>query len=213
MLIPSDHARRVLVNAGLPAEKAVVSPHFLPHSLAAVAARHTDGRGPYAFVGRLTAEKGLEALLAHWPADRELVVVGDGDERARLEGAYASATVRFLGQVSRQEVVELLAAARALVFSSLWWETFGLVAMEALSAGTPVLSLGRHAVADLVREHAVGSAVDGAADLGAAVAAIEAVHPADWQAKVSTVFATEFSEDVWLRRRLHDYAAALGRQP
>jgi glycosyltransferase involved in cell wall biosynthesis len=213
VLIPSEHARQVLVTAGLHAEKAVVSPHFLPRSLEAVTAEQSGDRGPYAFVGRLTAEKGLEALLGHWPADRELAIVGDGDERERLQDAYASANVRFLGQISRQEVVELLAAARALVFSSLWWETFGLVAMEALSAGTPVLSLGRHAVADLVREHAVGCAVDGADDLGAGVAAIEAVPPADWQAKVSAVFETSFSEDVWLRRRLHDYSAVLGVRP
>lgn len=209
VLIPSDHARRVLVGAGIPPDKAVVSPHFLPHMLAASGQNRDESRGPYAFVGRLTREKGLDALLAHWPADRDLLVVGDGDARAGLMAVHGSDRVRFVGQRPRHEVVEILRSARALVFSSLWWETFGLVAMEALSAGTPIISIGRHAVADLVREHAVGSVVESASELPLALAAVEERSAADWAAATSTVFEEHFTERVWVRRRIDEYTAAL----
>jgi glycosyltransferase involved in cell wall biosynthesis len=210
VLIPSEQSRQILVQAGLPAGKAVLSPHFLPRALASSAVRRAGRREPYAFVGRLTPEKGLEPILSRWPVDRELVVVGDGEDRQRLSAKYGSERVRFIGRIPRQEVVEVLSGARALIFSSLWWETFGLVAMEALSAGTPVLSVGEHAVADLVREHRVGHAVGHASEIAQGLAAIEAVDEADWQAAVTSVFAERYSEDVWLRRRLDEYAMALG---
>jgi glycosyltransferase involved in cell wall biosynthesis len=211
VFVPSDHARRVLVGAGVPADRAVVSPHFLPQALATVAQGHSESPGPYAFVGRLTPEKGLDALLEHWPADRDLIVVGDGDDRARLTAVHGSDRVRFLGQRTRHEVVEILRCARALVFSSCWWETFGLVAMEALSAGTPIVSIGRHAVADLVREHAVGSAVDDAVQLDQALAAVEERSVSDWAATTAAVFEQHFTEQAWVRRRLEEYSSALAR--
>jgi glycosyltransferase involved in cell wall biosynthesis len=211
--IPSTRARDVLVRAGLPPDRAVVSPHFLPDSLTPVPGTGAGSRGPYVFVGRLTAEKGLDPLLAQWPADRDLVVIGDGDDRDRLARIHGSGRVRFTGRLERSEVVEVLRSSRALVFSSLWWETFGLVAMEALAAGTPVVSVGEHAVADLVLRHGVGHAVGDASGLPGALDAIEAVAPADWEGRVTAVFEDLFSEMSWVRRRVAEYAAALAAAP
>jgi glycosyltransferase involved in cell wall biosynthesis len=211
VMVPSEQARRVLVSAGAPSSRILVSPHFLPDALLPPPGERPARGDHYAFVGRLTAEKGLDALLTNWPAGRGLVVVGEGDDQARLSSTYGSTDIRFLGGVPRRDVLEVLSGARALVFPSLWWETFGLVAMEALAVGTPVLSVGQHAVADLVRQHGVGSAIEDSAKVGSAIAAIEAVSPGEWQERVSEVFERHFTQKKWLTRRLDEYAAVLSR--
>jgi glycosyltransferase involved in cell wall biosynthesis len=208
VLVPSRQGRDVLVGAGLAPEKAVVSPHFLPDALVPAAAPDRRRTDAFVFVGRLTAEKGLDPLLARWPADRRLVVVGDGDDRARLAAAHPGDHITFTGQLPREQVLELLTTARALLFTSRWWETFGLVAMEAIAAGTPVVSVGQHAVADLVRDQGVGQAVDHPDELPAALAALEATSPEAWHAAVTAVFRKHFAESAWVQRRLDEYAEA-----
>lgn len=209
VLVPSEQARRVLVTAGLPAEKAVVSPHFLPDDLIPSATEKPTRTGQFLFIGRLTPEKGLDVLLPHWPSDQHLLIVGEGDLRTRLMASWPQNNIEFAGRRPREQVVRLLAGARALVFTSRWWETFGLVAMEALAVGTPILSVGAHAVGDLVREHGVGHAVESVEDIPAAIAAIERVSPATWQERTTSVFREVFAESVWSARRLGEYAEAI----
>jgi glycosyltransferase involved in cell wall biosynthesis len=206
---PSEQARRVLVRAGLDSSKVSVSPHFLPDALVPAGQRRPATRDYYAFVGRLTPEKGLDSLLANWPVDRSLIIVGDGSDRRRLSDEYGSPHVQFAGLLPRHEVVEVLAGARALVFPSLWWETFGLVAMEAICVGTPIVSVGQHAVADLVRDHRVGHSIDDPSAIVQALTAIEALDPGAWGEHVSGVFRQHFTQSAWTQRRLDEYAAIL----
>ena len=96
----------------------------------------------FLFVGRVTASKGIAALLAQFAAlpEYELTVVGEGDLRASLERQYAGRTnIRFLGQVPQDELVALYRCATALVFPSLAPETFGLSIAEAFACGTPAI--------------------------------------------------------------------------
>ena len=210
VLIPSDQARRVLVGAGLPEAKAVVSPHFLPDALIPPVRQRSLHQEVFLFIGRLTPEKGLDSLLENWPAGRRLLVVGEGPERERLARTYGGRTAEFTGQLPRARVIELLSSARGLVFASRWWETFGLVAMEALAAGTPVVSVGQHAVADLVRTSDVGRAVASPEELPVAVAAIEEKDPGVWHDLAVAAFEAHFSQRVWTARRLQEYAEAAG---
>jgi glycosyltransferase involved in cell wall biosynthesis len=98
-------------------------------------------------VGRLVPSKRIDTLitmLGHLVRDRPdavLVVIGDGDERARLE-TQAEETglrerIRFLG--TRHDVAELVAAADVFAFAS-EREGFGLAVLEAMAAGTPVVA-------------------------------------------------------------------------
>jgi len=96
------------------------------------------------FVGRLVAYKGVDILIrAMAGLAAPLVVAGDGPERARLE-RLASAMrvcVRFVGRVSDDRLRGILQRSRFLVLPSVAaTETFGLVQLDALAAGRPVIN-------------------------------------------------------------------------
>jgi len=114
-----------------------------------------ESNAGFVFVGRLSAEKGgLLLAEAAKLAGVEVTFVGDGPERAAIERANPQATVT--GWVDRDSVLTHLRAARALVVPSLWYETLGLVVLEAAALGTPAIVPRDTAPADLVRSGETG---------------------------------------------------------
>jgi glycosyltransferase involved in cell wall biosynthesis len=105
------------------------------------------------YVGRLSPEKGLRTLLDAWAANRpgglRLQVIGDGPMRAELE-ARAVPGVELVGWLDPAEVRARMLAARALVFPSQWYETFGLALVEGMAAGLPALASAIGGIAELV---------------------------------------------------------------
>ncbi|TGO06133.1 glycosyltransferase [Serinibacter arcticus] len=95
-------------------------------------------------VGRLSQEKypflSVKTLieLVLWGVDAELVVVGDGPHRERVQRAAAGFPVTFLGHLDAEEVGEHMRASD-VVLAPAPAETFGLAALEALACGTPVV--------------------------------------------------------------------------
>ena len=110
---------------------------------AAGAPRH----GQVLVAGRIDTGKGfgefLAAARARLPAQAQVLVVGDGPLRARLEADYASEQVRFLGWQPNPEVVALAAASHVCVVPSVWEEPCGTTILEALALGRPCLALAR----------------------------------------------------------------------
>ncbi len=106
-----------------------------------------SGDGPFLFVGRLVHYKGLPLLcaaIAEVPGAR-LDIIGDGPLRAELIDLIAAQhgrdRIRIVGEVDDLRLRELMAGARALVLPSLdRSETFGLVQLEAMAAGLPVIA-------------------------------------------------------------------------
>jgi glycosyltransferase involved in cell wall biosynthesis len=114
-----------------------------------------EANAPFVFVGRLSAEKG-GALLAEAARDAGVAVVfvGEGAERATIE--RIDPTARITGWLDREGVVALLRGARAVVVPSLWYETLGLVVLEAAALGIPAIVPAGTAAADLVRPDETG---------------------------------------------------------
>ncbi|HEX4680561.1 MAG TPA: glycosyltransferase family 4 protein [Gaiellaceae bacterium] len=114
-------------------------------------------QGTFVFVGRLAEQKALPVALAalREVPDARLLLIGDGPERESLERRTHELglddRVRFLGSVSRDEVLRYLAGARAAVLSSAW-ENLPHAAVEALSVGTPVVSTAVGGVPEVVRD-------------------------------------------------------------
>jgi phosphatidylinositol alpha-mannosyltransferase len=96
------------------------------------------------FCGRHEPRKGLAVLLdamAHLPADVHLWIASDGPETAALQDRSASdQRVRWLGRVSDAEKASLLRAADVFCAPSLGGESFGVVLLEAMAAGTAVVA-------------------------------------------------------------------------
>jgi glycosyltransferase involved in cell wall biosynthesis len=124
-----------------------------------------------AFAGRLTAQKSLEIALDAVARVEgvSLVVAGEGDERTRLE-RLAGPSVRFVGALPRERVVELFRAADASILSSRW-ENFPHTVVEALAVGTPVLATTTGGVAEVVTDDVNGLLVP-SGDVGALAEAI-----------------------------------------
>ncbi len=122
--------------------------------------------GSYAiFVGRLKYRKGVDVLLqglARTPENRrlQLVIVGDGEERAALEVLAAqldlTERVRFLGTMTGPAKAYLLQNARFGVVPSRQWEAFGLVVLEGYASGLPMLATDMPGLADLVHPEQTG---------------------------------------------------------
>lgn len=130
----NEFSREKFIQGGLPAHRITVKPNFV--SCEPVPEKVRSGA---LFVGRLSAEKGLTLLgkaLELLPG-RSIDVVGDGPQREQVE---AHAQMRSLGKVGRELVLGLMHSAAFLVMPSIWYETFGLVQMEALACGLPVIA-------------------------------------------------------------------------
>jgi glycosyltransferase involved in cell wall biosynthesis len=109
------------------------------------------------YVGRIAAEKQLyhlKTVLAQVPGTR-LALVGDGPARAELEQAFAGTPTTFTGYLQGPELSAAYASADLFVFPSAL-ESFGLVVIEALAAGLPVVAARVGGVADVVTEGVTG---------------------------------------------------------
>ncbi len=96
------------------------------------------------------------AIQAFNEVGLRLIVVGDGRERAALE-AIARDNVTFAGRVDDATVRQLLGSARGLVFPA--EDDFGIVCVEALASGIPVVALGRGGATEIVRDGVDGALV------------------------------------------------------
>jgi glycosyltransferase involved in cell wall biosynthesis len=146
----TEFARSKLIEGGLPARKIVIKPNFT----------HPDpgpgnGSGSYGlFVGRLSAEKGIDTLIEAWRNLNDgvpLKIVGDGPMAAVVEAAKATLpALQWLGRLPNEAVCRLMGEAAFLVLPSRCYETFGRVIIEAYAKGTPVIASKLGAMAELV---------------------------------------------------------------
>ncbi len=136
----TNFSRSKAIAGGLPADKVIVKPNFVPDPGRRAESPAASDR--VLFVGRLTAEKGIGTLLHAWhrarPSGLELIIAGDGPMYEELEAADWP-DVRFLGRVDRPEIQRLMFGARALLFPSEWYEGMPMTMLEAFASGLPVL--------------------------------------------------------------------------
>lgn len=138
----TDFQRERMIEAGLPADLVYVKPNFYPGNPDIVP--WLDRQQSVVFAGRLTAEKGILALVRAWlmwgESAPELRIVGDGGMRAELEQLAATVPkvpIRFLGQLTGAAAQEEIARARLLALPSECFEGFPMVIREAFAFGTP----------------------------------------------------------------------------
>lgn len=127
------------------------------------------------YVGRLSAEKQIEHLrpvLEQVPGTR-LAIIGDGPSRAELEAHFAGTNTRFMGYIQGEDLSRAYASADMFVFPSAL-ETFGLVVVEAMAAGLPVVSSRVGGVTDVVEEGVTGYTFD-SGDIEALIAGVRQI--------------------------------------
>ncbi len=130
------------------------------------------------YAGRLVYEKGVQHLLAAVPQLRDrhpglrVVIAGDGPYRADLE-AQAGDDVTFAGFLGGHDLTALMGASDCYVVPSIY-EPFGMVALEAAAAGTPVAVADTGGLAEIV-DHGVTGVKFPSQDPAALAAAVSAV--------------------------------------
>jgi glycosyltransferase involved in cell wall biosynthesis len=132
---PSHYARGQLARLGLPAERVAVLPNYVPPDLEASLA----GDGTYAVAfGRLSDEKGfLVAAEAAELSGVPLKIAGDGPLEAELRGRPG---VELLGRLDARALEDLLHGAAMALVPSLGGDVMPFAALEAMSAGLPVIA-------------------------------------------------------------------------
>lgn len=203
----SERSQAAYIDAGDPTitEKMVVIPNGIED-------RSAPDRGTprhWAFVGRLTPEKGIADLIEAWPETEHLRVVGDGPLADHL-GGLRQGGVSFEGRLSSEQVDAVLKSSWGLVFPSRWLETGGppLVVAEAAMHGVPVLARAGSAGADFVERTGSGLTYQDEPELASKLRSIRDRH-AELVSASRLAYTAELSLGAWLSRLESAYASAI----
>ena len=175
--------------------------HGLPERLLL---RGSGSGGYLAFIGRISPEKapdrairiaaraGMQLKIAAKinPVDRDYF-------KAEIEPLLAQPHVEFIGEIGEHEKAEFLGNAAGLLFPITWPEPFGLVMIEAMACGTPVIALRNGSVPEVVENGITGFIVG---DDAAAASAAKQVHLLD-RTLIRAIFERRFTA----RRMAEDY--------
>ena len=123
--------------------------------------KYTDKNSLLIYVGRLSAEKQIERIkpvLEEIP-DACLALVGDGPYRSQLEKIFENTQTNFIGYLAGEELASAYASGDIFLFPSST-ETLGLVLLEAMAAGCPVIGANKGGIPDIINDGVNGCLYD-----------------------------------------------------
>jgi len=175
---------------------------------------HRAPRGPsdhLVFVGRISPEKRPDLAIevarrTGWPLRIGAKVDPmDVDYFEReIEPLFEHESMEFVGELSEREKPAFYAHAAATLFPSDWPEPFGLVMIESLAAGTPVIALRRGSVPEILEHGVSGFICDDVDDMVEAVRHVDDIDPADCRRR-----ARDFGVEQMCRRYERVYETLL----
>ena len=155
------------------------------------------------FVGRLVSQKGVaDAIAAVEKNNERLLIVG-----APASGTYwdkhirphLSNTIRYEGMVPREKLHEYYKNAKAFLFPIQWEEPFGLVMIEAMACGTPVIAFNRGSVPEVIKDGKTGFIVSTVDEMSVAIKKIDQIDRRACRAHVEEHFGVERMIDEYER--------------
>jgi glycosyltransferase involved in cell wall biosynthesis len=159
------------------------------------------------FLGRMSADKGAHrAIAVAMELGLPLKLAGKKQDPKEeryfheLVEPHLVGDIEYLGEVTHGEKVELLQNARATLFPIEWEEPFGLVMIESMACGTPVIATRHGAVPEVIEDGRSGVIVDSYRDMPAALEKADALDPLECRRYVEEQFAPE--------RMVQDYIQA-----
>jgi glycosyltransferase involved in cell wall biosynthesis len=190
--------------------------HVVHHGIPTADYAFADEKDDYvAFLGRIAPCKGPHlAIEAARAAGVRLKLAGEIQPifheywETKVRPLIDGDRVEYVGEADRTLKNELLSRARALLFPIQWEEPFGLVMVEAMACGTPVLAFPGGAVEEIVRDGVNGWICRDAADMAAHIASL-AIPPGACRECVAECFSVARMADRYLeiyRRALRDAA-------
>lgn len=146
---PSLFLKTKMTEAGFASEQIEILPNFMPQKPAPA----TEKDDYYCYVGRISAEKGIESLLeAARQLPYRLKIIGGGPLLDAYRQQYPLKQVEFLGHLPPDSLYPIVQKARFLALPSIWYENNPISAIEALCMGTPVLGARIGGIPELIAE-------------------------------------------------------------
>jgi glycosyltransferase involved in cell wall biosynthesis len=138
---------------------------------------HDDRGALLLYVGRLSAEKQIERIRPVLEAlpEARLALVGDGPHRQQLEKHFEGTPTNFVGYLAGEDLASAYASGDAFLFPSST-ETLGLVLLEAMAAGCPVVGANRGGIPDIITDGLNGCLYEPDGDDGGATSLIQATR-------------------------------------
>jgi glycosyltransferase involved in cell wall biosynthesis len=162
-----------------------------------------------AFLGRICPEKRVDrAIEIARRCDLPLRIaakVDPADEkyyRERIKPLLKHPLITYIGEIGENEKNDFLGRARALLFPIDWPEPFGLVMVEALACGTPVIAFGHGSVPEVLKDGKTGFIVNNVEEAAAAVRKLDRLS----RSYCRKVFETRFTVERMARDYLKIYA-------
>ena len=187
--------------------------NFVPESHYHFRERVPDD-APLVFLGRVERIKGAHhAIAVARRAGKKLIIAGNRCESGpearyfeeEIQPALEAGRIEYVGPVDNRQKDELLGSASALLFPVEWEEPFGIVMIEALACGTPVIALKRGAVPEVVADGESGWVVESAEAMAEAVSKIGRIS----RARCRKHFEHSFSDSVIIQKYINLYNECL----
>jgi glycosyltransferase involved in cell wall biosynthesis len=131
----------------------------------------------FAFLGRIAPEKGIDRAIMiarHCGVPLKVAAKVDNADRdyyeEKIEPLIKAGGVEFIGEIGDKEKPEFLSGAHALLFPIDWPEPFGLVMIEAMACGAPVIAFNRGSVSEIIEDGVTGFVVE---DINGAIGAVD----------------------------------------
>jgi glycosyltransferase involved in cell wall biosynthesis len=136
-------------NFGVSKERFTVKPNFRK---VPIVDSTIDKESHFLFIGRLSEEKGIEVLLEAFKELPFLIkIAGEGPFKELVEEASKQfSNIRYLGNLSSEEVLAELQKTQALIFPSVWFEGMPMTVIEAFSVGTPIIASNVGAMSSMI---------------------------------------------------------------
>jgi len=150
------------------------------------------------FAGRVVPKKGVaEAIEVAKKTNMRLLIFGTPEDP---QGAYWQKTVKpqidqkqivYKGFVAREKLFQYYGKAKAMLFPINWEEPFGLVAIEAMACGTPVIAFRRGALPEIIEQGVNGFLVNNVEEMSMALARVESIEAARCRKTVEENFTVK----------------------
>lgn len=139
-IVLTGHAKSIIEksNLHLDLNKIIIKPNFVYDLQASTEFRNQN----FLFIGRLSEEKGIRVLLEAFKySGYSLKIIGDGPLKDLIEAdSKKHSNITYLGFQQKDVITKELKSCNALIFPSVWYETFGLTIIEAYATSTPVIA-------------------------------------------------------------------------
>lgn len=155
------------------------------------------GKGNYlAFIGRISPEKGVEkAIEIAVRSNHKLFIAAKVDKvdqhyfEREIKPLLDHPLIEFIGEINEEQKKAFLGDAKALLFPINWEEPFGIVMIEAMACGTPVIAFNRGSVPEVIEEKVSGFIVNNTEE---AIEAVSEIHKLSRE-KIRNAFEQRFT--------------------